>query len=116
MRAEILTTGTELLLGQIDDTNATFLARQLRNLGIDIELGLMSDRVIVTAEEIVDRVDWPIDVTSLRVDAVVHAPRGAWPSSCYPLYALDGPEIMRYAESCPDEFDAYLTSFLEIEP
>ncbi len=36
MRAEILTTGTELLLGQIDDTNATFLARQLRNLGVDI--------------------------------------------------------------------------------
>jgi nicotinamide-nucleotide amidase len=36
MRAEILTTGTELLLGQIDDTNATYLARQLRDLGIDI--------------------------------------------------------------------------------
>jgi len=36
MRAEILTTGTELLLGQIDDTNATFLARQLRYLGIDV--------------------------------------------------------------------------------
>jgi glutaconate CoA-transferase subunit A len=86
-----------------------------RNLGIDIELGLMSDCVIVTTEEIVDRVDWPIDVTSLRVDAVVHVPRGAWPTSCYPLYALDGPEIMRYAESCPDEFDAYLTSFLNIE-
>jgi nicotinamide-nucleotide amidase len=36
MRAEIVTTGTELLLGQIDDTNATFLARQLRNMGIDV--------------------------------------------------------------------------------
>jgi nicotinamide-nucleotide amidase len=36
MRAEIVTTGTELLLGQIDDTNATFLARQLRDLGIDL--------------------------------------------------------------------------------
>jgi nicotinamide-nucleotide amidase len=36
MRAEIVTTGTELLLGQIDDTNATFLARQLRALGIDL--------------------------------------------------------------------------------
>jgi len=36
MRAEIVTTGTELLLGQIDDTNATYLARQLRDLGIDI--------------------------------------------------------------------------------
>jgi nicotinamide-nucleotide amidase len=36
MRAEIATTGTELLLGQIDDTNATYLARQLRELGIDL--------------------------------------------------------------------------------
>lgn len=36
MRAEIVTTGTELLLGQIDDTNATYLARQLRDLGVDL--------------------------------------------------------------------------------
>jgi nicotinamide-nucleotide amidase len=36
MRAEIVTTGTELLLGQIDDTNATYLAGQLRDLGIDL--------------------------------------------------------------------------------
>lgn len=36
MRAEIVTTGTELLLGQIDDTNATYLARQLCDLGIDV--------------------------------------------------------------------------------
>jgi nicotinamide-nucleotide amidase len=36
MRAEIVTTGTELLLGQINDTNATYLARQLRDLGIDV--------------------------------------------------------------------------------
>lgn len=84
-----------------------------RNLGIDTELCLMSERVIVTAEEIVDRVGWPIDVTSLRVDAVVHVPRGAWPTSCYPQYTLDGPEIMRYTESCPDQFDEYLVSFLD---
>jgi competence/damage-inducible protein CinA-like protein len=36
MRAEIVTTGTELLLGQIHDTNATYLAQQLRDLGIDV--------------------------------------------------------------------------------
>ena len=35
MRAEIVTTGTELLQGQIDDTNATYLARQFRALGND---------------------------------------------------------------------------------
>jgi glutaconate CoA-transferase subunit A len=87
-----------------------------RNVGIDTELCLMSDHVIVTAEEIVDSVGWPIDTTSLRVDAVVHVPRGAWPTSCYPNYALDGAEIMRYAESCPDRFGQYLASFTQSKP
>lgn len=36
MRAEILSIGTELLLGQITDTNATYLAQQLSQLGIDL--------------------------------------------------------------------------------
>lgn len=35
MRAEILSVGTELLLGYITDTNASYLARQLASLGID---------------------------------------------------------------------------------
>src|ERR671933_2523701 len=36
MRAEILSVGTELLLGQIVDTNANFLAQQLPALGLDL--------------------------------------------------------------------------------
>src|ERR1700682_4965474 len=36
MRAEILSIGTELLLGQIVDTNATCLAQQLPALGLDL--------------------------------------------------------------------------------
>jgi nicotinamide-nucleotide amidase len=36
MRAEIVSVGTELLLGQITDTNATFLAQSLADLGIDL--------------------------------------------------------------------------------
>ncbi len=34
--AEILTIGTELLLGEITDTNTQYLARQLRDAGIDL--------------------------------------------------------------------------------
>lgn len=34
--AEIVTIGTELLLGEIVDTNARFLARRLRDLGVDL--------------------------------------------------------------------------------
>jgi nicotinamide-nucleotide amidase len=36
MKAEIITVGTELLLGEIIDTNSNFLARQLPSLGIDL--------------------------------------------------------------------------------
>ncbi|HEX2914670.1 MAG TPA: competence/damage-inducible protein A [Chloroflexia bacterium] len=36
MKAEILSIGTELLLGQITDTNAAWLAQQLPALGIDL--------------------------------------------------------------------------------
>ena len=36
MKAEIISIGTELLLGEITDTNASFLASQLPGLGIDL--------------------------------------------------------------------------------
>jgi glutaconate CoA-transferase subunit A len=82
------------------------------NPAVDAELGLVARRVIVTAEEVVEHLDVPIEITALRVDAVVHAPGGAWPTSCHPYYPLDGQEIMRYSESCPDAFEAYLATFV----
>ena len=36
MKAEIITIGTELLLGQIIDTNSAFIAQQLANIGFDV--------------------------------------------------------------------------------
>jgi nicotinamide-nucleotide amidase len=36
MRAELISVGTELLLGQITDTNATYLARLLASWGVDV--------------------------------------------------------------------------------
>ena len=36
MKAEIISIGTELLLGQITDTNASYLAGELPALGIDL--------------------------------------------------------------------------------
>ena len=34
--AEIVAIGTELLLGEITDTNSVFLARQLRDIGVNV--------------------------------------------------------------------------------
>ena len=36
MKAEIIAVGTELLLGQVVNTNATFLSEQLADLGIEV--------------------------------------------------------------------------------
>ena len=36
MHAEIVVTGTELLLGEIVDTNSAMMARMLRDIGLDL--------------------------------------------------------------------------------
>ena len=36
MKAEIIAVGTEILLGQIVNTNATFIAQELAKLGIEV--------------------------------------------------------------------------------
>lgn len=86
------------------------------NLAVDVELALVAERAVVTAEEVVDRLAGPIDLSGVVVDAVVEAPGGAWPTSCYPRYPVDGEEILRYSESCPGGFDAYLAGFLSRRP
>jgi nicotinamide-nucleotide amidase len=36
MRAEVLCVGTELLIGQVVNTNATYLAQELASIGVDL--------------------------------------------------------------------------------
>ena len=61
MRAEIVCIGTELLLGEIVDTNAAFLARQLAELGIDLyyksTVGDNLERIVETLERAWQRSD-----------------------------------------------------------
>jgi len=58
---EIITIGTELLLGEITDTNSTFLARTLRDYGIDIyritTIGDNPGRITTTIREALNRAD-----------------------------------------------------------
>ncbi|MFC5702058.1 competence/damage-inducible protein A [Cohnella faecalis] len=61
MRAEIVAVGTELLLGQIVNTNAQFLSRALAELGIDVYyqtvVGDNKDRIKQAIEIARDRAD-----------------------------------------------------------
>ena len=64
MKAEILSIGTELLLGQITDTNAQWLAEQLPALGIDLffisQVGDNRGRVVETLRKAWERSDFII--------------------------------------------------------
>ncbi|MBI3241663.1 MAG: CoA transferase subunit A [Chloroflexi bacterium] len=78
------------------------------NPGVDIELAMLARTTIITAEEIVDKLD-KADIPSPAVHAVAAAPRGAWPTSCHPLYPLGGGELLKYIDACNSErFDDYL--------
>ena len=59
MRAEILSCGTELLLGHITDTNATYLAQSLAALGIDLyfvsQVGDNQGRIVETLQRAWER-------------------------------------------------------------
>jgi len=57
--AEIITIGTELLLGEIQDTNTRHIARMLRNAGIDLyrttTIGDNLDRIATAVKEAIER-------------------------------------------------------------
>lgn len=70
--------------------------------GVDREIVMVADTVIVTAERLVDRLD-QADIPGQAVRAVVECPRGAWPTSCHPLYPFDGQAILDYVEAAGTE-------------
>ncbi len=83
------------------------------NPTIDAILASVAKTVILTAEEVVDRLEEPLDLVGLPVTAVCHVPNGAWPTSCYPAYPLDGEEILRYIEACHHgRFEDYVSESL----
>ena len=69
MRAEIITVGTEILLGDIVNTNSQFLAKELANLGIEVyyqgTVGDNEDRLLESLEESLHRSDMVITTGGL---------------------------------------------------
>lgn len=92
MKAEIISIGTELLLGQVDNSNAAYLSRELASLGIEVyhhvTVGDNPDRLIEAVKQAEERVDLVImsgglgptedDITKktmaeyLKVDLILH--------------------------------------------
>jgi glutaconate CoA-transferase subunit A len=72
--------------------------------GIDAQLAMAAEVVIVTAERIVATeqirdAQGGAGLVSFMVDAVVEAPGGAHPTSCYPDYPTDVVHIARYLKA-----------------
>ncbi len=86
------------------------------NLALDREMALAAQRAIITTERLVEEVEGEIAIFGPRVDAVVLAPHGAYPTSCYPYYPLASQEIVDYVDVCTrGEFEGYLAAFLADE-
>ena len=64
VRAEIVTTGTEILLGEIVDTNAAWIARQLREIGVHLYFK-------TTVGDNRGRIRWAVETALARSDAVI---------------------------------------------
>ena len=74
------------------------------NRGVDVELSLVADTVIITTEQIEPALE-KADIIAPVVDAIVHCPRGAWPTSCHPEYPFDGQALLEYmAAETPDDY------------
>lgn len=82
--------------------------------GADEELVLAGRQVLVTADEIVPEL-LRAGVPAPLVDAVALAPGGARPTSCHPLYALDGQALLAYSEqvSDPASYEAFVARWLD---
>lgn len=105
---------TAIIHGLAGDQHGNVLINN--NLGIDIELVCAADTVIATVENQVEELK---PVAEGRIipfpgcDMVVHLPRGAAPTSCYPLYPLHGSEILNYIEAChAGQFMPFLKEFI----
>ncbi len=86
-----------------------------KNKGVDEELTLAADKVILTTEEIVPQLE-RADLITQFIDIVVQAKNGASPTSCHPLYQINGEALLEYIErvSDPISFAAYLPGFLKL--
>jgi glutaconate CoA-transferase subunit A len=86
-----------------------------KNKCVDEELVLTAETVFITYEESVGPLE-KVDIIGPLVDYLVEAPRGAVPTSCHPLYPMDGQGMLAYTEqvSDPESFKAFITSWLDM--
>lgn len=97
----------DLAIIHVQEADAQGNARIYGTLFEDLLMVTAARRVVLTAETIVDGEQFRAqpELTSISgflVDAVVHAPRGAWPCSCAGLYDYDADYLAAYMAATKD--------------
>jgi len=87
------------------------------NKGVDEDLAVAANFVIATAEEVDEALN-KADIVCPFIDKVIAVPGGAQPTSCHPLYPLDGKFILNYVEqvTTPESFTAFIGEYLNSNP
>ncbi len=85
-----------------------------KNKSVDEEMMGASRTVLITTEAIVDELT-AVDLIAPLAHGLILAPGGAAPTSCHPLYPLDGQALLAYTGqvSDPDSFEAFLENWLK---
>jgi glutaconate CoA-transferase subunit A len=83
----------------------------------DTELVKAAKRVVITAERIIDNAEFRAapertSIPGYAVDHVIEAPRGAWPTACWPEYPYDGDFFTGYQRAARDP-EAFAAFFAE---
>ena len=79
--------------------------------GADSLLAQASRQTIVSCEELVESLageEHQVNLNELQVDAVVHLPKGAWPTSCRPVYPADWNQLIDYVGLNREQAAAWL--------
>lgn len=76
------------------------------NLALDIDIAHTADVTIISTEAIISHeeiIKKGADVIGLSVDYVVPLKLGAYPTSCFPNYFLDGQVFIDYLSACQND-------------
>lgn len=98
----------DLAIVHVQEADADGNARIFGTLFEDLLMVTAARRVVLTAERIVDGRHFSeqpelTTIPGFMVDAVVHAPRGAWPCSCAGCYDYDADYLAAYTAAARDE-------------
>jgi len=70
--------------------------------GFDVVTACASRSVAVSADRVTDRPGSEASLSRIWVDTLIHIPRGAWPTACFPVTSVDAAALQNWVGSRGD--------------